>query len=146
VPLRDALAAAAGTQIDGLLTFGVVTGCALVLYHLLAGVRSGLGGLPGVVPGLLTVVAGGLLAVLLTPVTVLAVTAGGVLLTWASRHVALLVRWREEARWRQAVAAAGLAGCVVALVTLPLGVLLWVVLAALLITFVRPFATAEGRR
>jgi hypothetical protein len=72
----------------------------------------------------------------------LAVTAGGVLLTWASRHVALLVRWREEARWRQAVAAAGLAGCVVALVTLPLGVLLWVVLAALLITFVRPFATA----
>lgn len=143
VPLRDALAAAAGSPIDGLLTSGVVVGCGLVLYRLLPAVRAEVTGAPRWGAGLLTTITGGLLAALLGQVTLLVVTAGGVLLCWVIGSLGVL---RAGAGRHAPVAVLGLLGSVSASLALPVLPVAAVLAAVAVVALLTSFVTARAHR
>lgn len=145
VPLRDALAAAAGSPIDGLLTFGVALGCGLVLYRLLPAVRAEVAGAPRWGAGLLTTITGGLLVTLLGQVSLLIVTASGVLLCWLIGNVRVL-QVGAGALPRTSFAVLGLLGSVSALLALPPLVAAAALIATLVVALVSSFVTAKAHR
>ncbi|MGH3623864.1 MAG: hypothetical protein ACRDQ5_19080 [Sciscionella sp.] len=150
VPLRDALAAAEGSEVEGLLTVGVVLATAVAARALLCGFladvrRLGGAGTAWRRTGTALLLAA-VLAVLFPPVEAIRLAAAALLMCWVCRHVVVLTGWRAVRPWRSVVAVVGAAGSLTALCGTPLEVVVIAFTVTVLLGLVGLLATVGARR